>query len=219
MTMAGGGKPVVVGIAGGTGSGKTALATHLAEKYVSRGLCLLSQDSYYRDCSHLEASERERLNYDTPDAIEFKLLSEHVQSLVRGVAVAKPIYEFVSHTRRSATELIRPGSIILVEGLFALWDSQIRSLMDLKIYVDAEADFRFIRRLRRDVHDRGRTMEAVIEQYLASVRPMHQLYIEPTKAFADIVLHNNGTQEKFLSAAIKVISKALGESGQSGMNL
>jgi uridine kinase len=124
--------------------------------------------------------------------------------------VAKPIYDFVSHTRRSATDPIRPGSIILVEGLFALWDAKIRSTMDLKIYVDAEADFRFIRRLRRDVLERGRTINAVVEQYLASVRPMHRLYIEPTKAFADVVLQNNGTEEELFTTAGKVLSKVLG---------
>ena len=204
-------KPAVIGIAGGTGSGKTALATRLAEKYETRGVCLLSEDSYYYDRSYLEPSERERLNYDEPDAVEFSLLLQHLQSLVGGKPVAKPIYEFATHTRCSETDLIRPGSIIVVEGLFALWDARIRTSMDLKIYIDAEPDFRFIRRLHRDVLERGRTIEAVIEQYLISVRPMHYRYIEPTKAFADVVLHNNGAQEEFFSAASEVIAKKLGE--------
>lgn len=154
-------------------------------------------------------SERQRINYDEPEAFEHDLLLLHLQRLASGEPVERPVYCFATHTRSREVQLLHPTAMILLEGLFALWDPRIRSLMDLRIYVEADADLRFIRRVRRDVLERGRTMESVIDQYLGSVRPMHLLYIEPTRAYADLVVPNNRTEEELLSAAEEVIAQAL----------
>lgn len=200
--------PFVIGITGGTGSGKTTLAARLLHKFAQEGVCLLEQDSYYRDRSHLSTSERDRINYDEPEAVEHDLLFRHLQHLTRGTPIEKPVYCFKTHTRSSEIRLVHPAPVILLEGLFALWDPRIRSLQDLKIYVDAAADIRFIRRVHRDVFERGRTVESVIDQYLCSVRPMHERYIEPTKAYADLVIQNNGDVTELLSAAEQAINQA-----------
>lgn len=200
--------PFVIGIAGGTGSGKTTLAARLLHKYAQEGVCLLEQDSYYRDRSHLSTSERDRINYDEPEAVEHDLLFNHLQRLTSGTPIEKPVYCFNTHTRCSEIRLVHPASVILLEGLFAFCDPRIRSLQDLKIYVDAAPDLRFIRRVRRDVFERGRTVESVIDQYLSSVRPMHERYIEPTKAYADLVIQNNGDVTELLSAAEQAINRA-----------
>ncbi len=201
--------PFVIGITGGTASGKTTLAAGLLRKYAQEGTCLLDQDSYYRDRSHLSMSERRYINYDEPEAFEHDLLLLHLQRLVGGEPVEKPVYCFTTHTRSTEVRLVHPASVILLEGLFALWDPRIRALMDLRIYVDADADLRFIRRARRDVLERARTMESVINQYLGSVRPMHLLYIEPTRTYADLVLQNNGTEEELFLAGEEAITQAL----------
>jgi len=180
--------PVIIGITGGTGSGKTILARSIAERYAHLGVALVDQDSYYRDQRHLSLPERESVNYDEPSAIDHDLLLEHLRELREGRPVVKPQYCFASHTRSGQGESVAPKPIIVVEGLFALWQPRIRSLMALKIFVEADADIRFIRRLQRDVLERGRSVQSVVEQYLQTVRPMHQLYVEPTKADADLVV-------------------------------
>jgi uridine kinase len=183
---------LLIGIAGGTGSGKTTLAADLLRRYAREGACLLEQDAYYRDRGYLSVGEREGINYDEPEAIEHDLLLEHIKSLSSGKAIEKPVYCFKTHTRSREVRVVHPAPLILLEGLFALWDPRARLLMDLKIYVDAAPDLRFLRRARRDVCERGRTMDSVIEQYLGTVRPMHEMHIEPTKAYADLVVENNG---------------------------
>jgi len=180
--------PVIIGITGGTGSGKTILARSIAERYAHLGVALVDQDSYYRDQRHLSLPERESVNYDEPSAIDHDLLLEHLRQLREGRPIVKPQYCFASHTRSGQGESVAPKPIIVVEGLFALWQPRIRSLMALKIFVEADADIRFIRRLQRDVLERGRSVQSVVEQYLQTVRPMHQLYVEPTKADADLVV-------------------------------
>jgi len=195
--------PLLIGIAGGTGSGKTTLATDLLRKYAREGACLLEQDSYYRDRSHLSTIERKGINYDEPQAIEHDLLFEHVKSLMSGKAIEKPVYCFKTHTRTREVQVVDPTPVILLEGLFALWDQRARLLMDLKIYVDAAADLRFLRRARRDVCERGRTISSVFDQYLGTVRPMHELHIEPTKAYADLVVENNGDVKEMRKIALE----------------
>jgi uridine kinase len=180
--------PVIIGITGGTGSGKTILARSIAERYAHLGVALVDQDSYYRDQRHLSLPERESVNYDEPAAIDHELLLEHLRELLAGRPIVKPSYCFASHTRSGQGESVAPKPIIVVEGLFALWERRIRALMALKIFVEADADIRFIRRLQRDVLERGRSVQSVVEQYLQTVRPMHQLYVEPTKADADLVV-------------------------------
>jgi uridine kinase len=200
--------PLLIGIAGGTGSGKSTLAADLLQRFAREGSCLLEQDSYYRDRSYLSAAEREGVNYDEPEAIEHDLLLEQVKSLMAGKAIEKPVYCFKTHSRSREVQLVNPSRVIIVEGLFALWDSRVRLLMDLKIYVDAAADLRFLRRARRDMSERGRTINSVIEQYLGTVRPMHELHIEPAKAHADLVVENNGDIKEMLKIARAVADQA-----------
>jgi uridine kinase len=203
------GAPLLIGIAGGTGSGKTTLAAHLLRRYAPEGACLLEQDSYYRDRGNLSAHEREGINYDEPEAIEHDLLLEHVKSLMGGRAIEKPVYSFRTHTRSREVQAVGPASVILLEGLFALWDPRVRLLMDLKVYIDAPADLRFLRRARRDVCERGRTIDSVIEQYLETVRPMHEAQIQPTKAYADLVVENDGDLKEMLKIAQQVEAQVL----------
>jgi uridine kinase len=200
----------LISITGGTGSGKTTLAAALLHNFAQRGgACLLEQDSYYRDRSHLSISERASLNFDDPEALENDLLFTHIEKLVNGKPIEKPVYCFKTHTRTSEIHIVHPTPVILIEGLFALRDSRIRMLADLKIYVEADADLRFIRRARRDLFDRGRTLESVIDQYLSSVRPMHQLHIDPTRSYADFVVQNNGDIAEFRSEIEKTFSRVL----------
>jgi uridine kinase len=203
--------PFILGIAGGTGSGKTALSIELRQKYFQVGICLIEQDSYYLDRSHLSAMERTGINYDEPQAIDHDLLLQHLAALSAGRPIEKPVYCFETHTRKKETEVVNSAPLILIEGLFALWDPRIRSLMDFRIFVEADPDIRFIRRCRRDVLERGRTMDSVIDQYLNSVRPMHYLYIEPTKASADLVIHNNGDMRDLVSPSEEAIARVFEE--------
>jgi uridine kinase len=206
--------PFLIGIAGGTGSGKSTLAADLLHKYAREGSCFLEQDSYYRDRSHLNAAERDAINYDEPEAIEHDLLLEQVKSLMSGKAIEKPVYCFKTHSRTREIQVVNPSHVIVLEGLFALWDPRMRSLMDLKIYVDAAADLRFLRRARRDVIERGRTITSVSEQYLNTVRPMHELHIEPTKTYADLVVENNGDVKEMLKVVQEVVALELRKKAQ-----
>jgi uridine kinase len=183
---------VVIGIGGGTGAGKTTLAKQVAEQWTERGATILDLDSYYHDRKHLSPAERALVNYDEPAAIDFALLREHLESLIRGESIAKPRYCFATHSREATSEATRAATILIVEGLFTLWDAPLRELMTLRVYVDAEADLRFIRRLERDTRERGRTAESVVQQYLSTVRPMHLAYIEPTRAYADLIMNGGG---------------------------
>jgi uridine kinase len=201
------GQPLVVGIAGGTGSGKTVVATNLAKRYAQIGVLILDQDSYYRDQRHLSEAERTLVNYDEPQVVDHDLLFHHLQQLIAGQPIEKPRYRFATHTRDPEWEVVHPRPIIFVEGLFALWYSPLRSLMDLKVYVEADPDMRFIRRLRRDVLERGRTVESVIAQYLKTVRPMHLAHIEPTKAYADVVVDNTESLEQAVTLIDRAIAK------------
>ena len=160
---------LIIGIGGGTGSGKTTVARTLCERYATLGVSLVDLDSYYYDRSHLSPEERARVNYDEPSAIDHDLLLQHLERLESGQLIEKPRYLFATHTRSAQTDVVKPTPIIIVEGLFALWDPRICSLMGLKLYVDADSDLRFIRRLQRDLVERGRTVESVITQYLSLI--------------------------------------------------
>jgi uridine kinase len=211
--------PILIGIAGGTGSGKTTLATHLLSTFANEGACLLEQDSYYLDRGHLPPAERAALNYDEPAAIEHDLILVHIQSLLSGKSIEKPVYNFKTHTRTRDVHVVPPAPVILLEGLFALWDPRARALMNLKIYVDAAVDLRCLRRARRDVCERGRTIESFIDQYLVTVRRMHQEHIEPTKAYADLVLENNGNIQELLGIADQAATRALHKPGAPTLGL
>lgn len=190
--MPDGARRVVVGIGGGTGAGKTTLAHQIAKQWAAQGVTILDLDSYYHDHKHLSFAERALVNYDEPAAIDFELLREHLEALVRGSPILKPSYSFATHLREATAEATEAARILVVEGLLALWDTGLRELMALKLYVEADADLRFIRRLERDTRERGRAVESVVRQYLSTVRPMHQAYIEPTRAHADLVMNGGG---------------------------
>ncbi len=183
---------LVIGIAGGSGSGKTTVAQALLERVGPEYVALLPHDAYYRDFSHLPPEERAQVNYDHPDALETDLLIEHIHQLRQGRAIARPVYDFTRHARSAETVRVEPKPIILVEGILIFAEPDLRRLLDIKIYVDTDADLRFIRRLLRDVEERGRTVESVIRQYLTTVRPMHLEFVEPSKRYADIIVPEGG---------------------------
>ena len=184
--------PILIGIGGGTGSGKTSIAIQLFEKYGEGEVVVIEQDAYYRDLSNMSLDERHKQNYDHPDATDIELFGQHVISLMKGTAVEVPIYDFATHLRSEETKKIKPHHVIVVEGILALHYPVLRELMDIKIYVETPADIRFIRRLSRDIDERGRTAQSVIDQYLKTVRPMHEQFVEPSKFYADIIIPEGG---------------------------
>jgi uridine kinase len=186
-------KPILIGIAGGTGSGKTLVARTLVERLGSDRVVVIEQDSYYRDNWDLPLEERAKVNYDHPDAFDHALLLDHVRRLLKGESIDVPVYDYSQHTRdRERSTRIENHLIVILEGILVLQDPVLRKKMDIKVFVDADADVRFIRRLRRDVKERGRTLDSVIEQYENVVRPMHLQFSEPTKRFADIIMPQGG---------------------------
>lgn len=179
---------LVIGIGGGTGTGKSTAAREVCERYAAIGVALLDQDSYYLDRSHLSESERSAVNFDEPSAIDHDLLLAHINGLGDGTSVEKPHYDFSTHTRTGKARTVAAARLVVVEGLFAWWDPRVRSLMRLRVFLDADAGIRLIRRARRDLAVRGRSLESVFRQYIETVQPMHQRYIEPTKADAHLVI-------------------------------
>lgn len=183
---------MIIGICGGTGSGKTTVANRILESVSTDEVVFLQQDSYYRDLDQMPLDFRRKVNFDHPEAIDNELLVEHLRALKRGEAVELPLYDFKTHARREETLHMKPRPIIIVEGILVFADQRLRDEMDIKVYVDTPDDIRFIRRLRRDVAERGRTAESVIEQYLATVRPMHMQFVEPSKRHADVIIPEGG---------------------------
>jgi uridine kinase len=194
-------KPVIIGVAGGTASGKTTVSDAILERVGRQHIIYLQHDSYYRDLSYLPLEERTQLNFDHPDALETELLVSHLRQLQAGEPVEVPIYDFATYRRSEETRRVEPRRVILLEGLLIFVDKELREMMDVKLYVDTDADLRFIRRLERDIQERGRTMESVIHQYLTTVRPMHLEFVEPSKRYADIIIPSGG----FNTTAIEVI--------------
>lgn len=197
--------PLVVGVAGGTGSGKTTVVRRILETLGAERVSLLEQDAYYRDGSHLPFPERAARNYDHPDAIDECLMAEHVAALKAGRGVDVPCYDFVEHVRRSETRRVEPRPCVVVEGILVLASEPLRDLLDLRMYVDTDADIRFIRRLERDTRERGRTPASVIEQWQATVRPMHLLFVEPSKRHAHLIIPEGGLN----APALEVITAHL----------
>lgn len=182
-------KPVVIGIAGGTCSGKSSIANILIEEFrYTNSINIFKQDDYYKDQSDMPMEERVKTNYDHPLAFDYDLMIDHLYRLVNGEAIEKPTYDYTVHNRSSITEVINPSDVIIIEGLFALYNQEIREIEDIKIFVDTPADIRFIRRLQRDVSERARTIESITSQYLTTVKPMHDQFLEPTKQYADIII-------------------------------
>ncbi|SEM31172.1 uridine kinase [Mesobacillus persicus] len=185
-------KPVVIGVAGGSGSGKTSVTKSIYESFKGHSILMIEQDYYYKDQSHLPFEERLKTNYDHPLAFDNDLLIEHLNKLLRYEPVEKPVYDYTVHTRSSETIDVEPKDVIILEGILILEDERLRDLMDIKLFVDTDADLRIIRRLLRDIKERGRSMDSVIEQYVNVVRPMHNQFIEPTKRYADIIIPEGG---------------------------
>jgi uridine kinase len=177
----------VIGMAGGTGAGKTAIAEQVTET-VGEEVTRFPLDNYYRDLSHLELEERKEINYDHPSAFEWELVREHLEQLLEGQTIEMPQYDFTIHNRTDETVTVEPTDVIVVEGIFALHDEEVVSMQDLRLYVETDADVRILRRIRRDVIDRGRDLEGVIDQYLSTVKPMHEQYVGPTRKRADIII-------------------------------
>ena len=188
-------EPVVIGVAGGTGSGKTTVARKVLERAGTERISLLQQDAYYRDLRDLPLAQRAMQNFDHPDALDNDLLIQHLNQLKKGLPVEVPVYDFTTHTRTGQTRTVEPNRVILVEGILLFADAGLRQLMDVKIYVDTDGDIRFIRRLQRDIAERGRTTDSVVHQYLATVRPMHEEFVEPSKRFADVIIPEGGFNE------------------------
>jgi uridine kinase len=185
----------VIGICGGTGSGKTTITNRLSRELADSGVLVLQQDHYYKDLSHLPIEERSQRNFDHPNALDTELFIEHVRQLKEGKSVERPVYDFTQHRRTQETARLESQPVILVEGILIFENQALRNLMDIKIFVDTDADLRFIRRLVRDIRDRGRTLESVVEQYQKTVRPMHLEFVEPSKRYADIIIPEGGHNE------------------------
>lgn len=199
---------LVIGIAGGTGSGKTTLAKKLGEVFGEK-VALMRHDSYYRAQNGLTLKERANQNYDHPSAFETELMTEHLRQLTSGKSVLAPIYDYTVHNRSDKTELIEPRPVIIVEGIMIFADAELRSLMNIKIFVDTDADVRIIRRIVRDVSERKRSLESVITQYLTTVKPMHEQFVEPSKKYADIIIPEGGKNPVALEMLITRIKQEL----------
>jgi uridine kinase len=185
-------KPVVIGVAGGSGSGKTSVTKSIYEYFKGHSILMLEQDFYYKDQSHLPFEERLKTNYDHPLAFDNDLLIEHIHQLLNYQSIEKPVYDYAIHTRSEEVILVEPQDVIILEGILVLEDERLRNLMDIKLFVDTDADLRIIRRLQRDIKERGRSMDSVIDQYIGVVRPMHNQFIEPTKRYADVIIPEGG---------------------------
>ncbi|MDP7027880.1 MAG: uridine kinase [Candidatus Marinimicrobia bacterium] len=183
---------ILIGIAGGTGSGKTSIAKAIAADFGKSEVALIEQDSYYKNLSNITIEERSLVNFDHPDAIDFTLMRNHLQKLMEGNVVDIPIYDYTTHTREKKSRKVEKHHIIILEGILALFDQKIRNMMDIKIYVETADDIRVIRRIKRDINKRERTFPSVIEQYYKTVRPMHIQFVEPTKKYADIIVPEGG---------------------------
>ncbi len=185
-------KPLVIGIAGGTGSGKSTVARRVADALRRSSVAFVDMDAYYRNFAHLPMAERRRVNWDHPDAFDLDLFADHLARLARGEPIEKPVYDFVEHVRAPRTVTIEPADVVVIDGILLFVDPRVRELCDVKVYVDADADVRLVRRLKRDMAHRGRPLEEILEQYLATVRPMHLQFVEPSKRYADVIVPRGG---------------------------
>ncbi|MFW6266152.1 MAG: uridine kinase [Halanaerobiales bacterium] len=210
---------ITVGIAGGTGSGKTTLANALINALGSKKTILIPHDNYYKDRSHLSPKERENINYDHPQAFETELLINHLQKLNKGKKIEMPTYDFSTHTRSNKTITVRPKPVVVIEGILVLADEKLRDELDIKLYVDTDADLRILRRLKRDIEERDRTLESVYEQYLTTVKPMHEAFIEPSKSHADLIIPEGGLNEVANNVLLAKLKSYLQEDdAESGKN-
>jgi uridine kinase len=195
-------KPVIIGVAGGTGSGKTTVVREIVRRLGENDVAVIQHDSYYRDRSRIPPAERALVNYDHPDALETALLVEHLRALLDGQTVDVPVYDFSTHTRAAKVVPLAPRKVLIVEGILILAEPELRALMSMRVFVDTDPDIRMIRRLRRDMRERGRSLESVVEQYLETVRPMHLEFVEPSKRHAHVIIPEGG--ENFVAVDMLV---------------
>ena len=205
---------LIIGIAGGTGSGKTTVVRKIIERLPMGEVVILPQDSYYRDSSHLPLEKRLEINFDHPDSIEFELLVEHLKELKKGKTIEQPVYSYLTCTRSSETITVKPCHVIIVEGILVLTNPELREMMDLKVFVDADADDRLIRVINRDIIERGRSINKVMERYERTVKPMHLQFIEPSKRFADLIIPQGGNNH----IAIDILTKYIENNLEKGVN-
>lgn len=208
--------PIVIGIAGGSGSGKTTVANVILQRVGSHRIAFLPHDAYYRDMRHLPFAQRIETNFDHPNSLETELMIQHIEQLKCWQPVDLPIYDFTTHSRTDQTMRVEPQRVILVEGILIFGEAMLREMMDVKIFVDTDADIRFIRRLRRDIAERGRTTERVVEQYLSTVRPMHLEFVEPSKRYADVIIPEGGLNAVAMDMVIARIEALLAKDQAQG---
>ncbi len=206
---------IVIGLAGGTGSGKTTVANVILQRVGAGRLAYVPHDAYYRNFSELPHVEGDLINWDHPDALETELMIEHIKALKAGRSVELPVYDFTTNSRTARTVHLEPQRVILVEGILIFADAALRALFDVKLFVDTDADIRFIRRLQRDIAERGRTVESVIRQYLTSVRPMHLEFVEPSKRYADVIIPEGGYNEVAMAMMVARVEALLGAAGRA----
>ncbi|HZK78524.1 MAG TPA: uridine kinase [Gemmatimonadaceae bacterium] len=205
-------KPLIIGVAGGSGSGKTTVAKNVADALGSLSVAFIDMDAYYRNFSELFIEERRRLNWDHPDAFDFDLLTEHLSRLSSRQSVDKPVYDFVTHLRSDDTVRVDPSDVIVIDGILLFVDERVRDLCDVKVFVDADADIRLIRRIQRDLSSRGRPLGEIIDQYLSTVQPMHLQFVEPSKRYADIIVPRGGHNSVAIEMIVAKIKQRLGYS-------
>jgi uridine kinase len=207
---------MIIGISGGTGSGKTTVAQKIIDSVGAENVVYLQHDAYYRNLGDMPLDLRHKVNFDHPDAFDTELLINHIEALGAGESIEQPIYDYVTHSRKPETIHVEPRPVILIEGILVFVNSDMRRLMDMKIFVDCDADIRFIRRLDRDVHERGRSVESIIAQYTTTVRPMHLQFVEPSKRYADIIIPEGGHNEIGIDLIIGKVRSILGRIGDDG---
>lgn len=202
-------KPLVIGIVGGTGSGKSTVAHSLARALSTASVAFIDMDAYYRNFSDRPMEERRRMNWDHPDAIDWELLASQLHELASGREIQKPLYDFVTHSRRPETERIPPAEVVVVDGILLFTDERVRELCDVKVFVDADADVRLIRRIRRDMNKRGRPLDEILDQYLTTVQPMHLQFVEPSKRYADVIVPRGGKNQVAIEMIVAKIQRRL----------
>lgn len=205
--------PLIIGVAGGSGSGKTTVTQAILERVGRERIAMLPHDSYYHDLSHLPLDERAQVNFDHPDAFDNALYLSHVDTLIAGQPIAMPTYDFAAYVRLPEVVMVQPQPVVLVEGILIFADAALRARMSIRLFVDAESDLRIIRRIQRDTRQRGRTVESVIDQYLTTVRPMHLEFVEPSKRYADVIIPNGGLNTIATDMVVARIEQMLDERG------
>jgi uridine kinase len=202
-------KPLIIGIAGGSGSGKSTVARKVADALRDASVAFIDMDAYYRNFAHLPMEERRRINWDHPDTFDTDLLAQHLECLAGGEAIDKPVYDFASHTRGARTERLPPADVVVVDGILLFVDERLRRLCDVKIYVEADADIRLVRRIQRDMAERERPLEEILDQYLTTVRPMHLQFVEPSKRYADVIVPRGGHNAVAIEMIVAKIQRRL----------